>query len=146
MEEVFDLGERRLGVRQVGRHHVTQAIGQLELAETFRLMHNHAAIVDFYLLARLRVVINNHALGTHDARSPHLLRRQPAHFAGGDASAGELKPQVGHIALGELDAGAAERGRLARELVQPVKQNRYVVNGQIPHHVDVLAVEPEIDS
>ena len=123
IKEVLDFNQQGFGIAQVGRHHIARAIGQLELPKGLRLVQHDAPVVDLHFLAGLGVVVDDHALRTHDAGAAHLLRRKPAHLARGHRPAGELKPQVRHVALGLLHAGAAERAGLHREFIQPVEQN-----------------------
>src|SRR5262249_55984197 len=109
-----------------------------------RVRELDALVVDLDLLARLEVVVHDHAPAPPDQGPAHLDRGQPVHVDVGDQVRLEEQGQgrggrgwAGHVA----QAGGRHRLGVWRE---HVIHDGQVVHGEVPDHVDVVLEEPEV--
>jgi hypothetical protein len=144
MNEVLDLLQQRFHVGQVRRNHVARTITQLEFAIILWPFEINAPVINLDFVAEFGVVIHDHASGTDNAGATHLLRRKPTDLAGSDNAAGKFQPQESNIALIILHTRTSEGGAPYGHFVQPVKQDRDIMDCQIPYNVYILLEQSQV--
>src|SRR6266850_6526191 len=56
-DEVFDFDKQGFDIAETGRYHVAESVSKLVLPERFGLLQHDASVINFYLFARLGIVI-----------------------------------------------------------------------------------------
>ena len=108
------------------------------------LVEVHAFVVDAHLLARVHVVVDQHALLAADEHLPDLDRRQPVDVEVTQEAVVEMHGDVRDVLVLKVgDAGAV--GRYGnRALVDEVVHDRQVVRRKVPDDVRILLEETEV--
>ena len=139
----------RLAHVQLRRPHVAGAVADAHLVDLLAVLlriavERDALVVDLDLLARLEVVVDDHAFAAADQRPPHLHRREPVHVDVRDQVVLELQVQVGDVLRLALDVADARRRHRDRLRRQQVVHDRQVVDGEVPQHADVVLEQAEV--
>ena len=126
------------------RPHIASAISDFQLVRSLgRIAHRDSAIVNLDLINGLEIVIRDHLAAAANEDLPHLHRRKPVDADVCDAAASKEQRDMRHI-LGHVgNVADAGRGNGRWLFIQDVKDDRDVMDGQVPDHVHVVLEESE---
>src|SRR5882672_2239822 len=135
---------QRLGSWNVRRDDVSGSIGQRELIEGLGLFELHAAVKNLHAFHRVRVVVDQHLVRPHDGGLPQLAGREPGGLDVRDRSVRELQIDECDVRDQRLYERATHYRDGRRFGVEPIKEHRKIVWGQIPDYADVLLMQSQI--
>src|SRR5262249_17906052 len=96
------------------------------------------------LFLRGSVVIHEHLAGADDGSAPNLVWVEPAHMNERDYAVAEVEGEqrdiLSAIAIVTLSLAAHRQRRASHQQVD----DRYIVSGKIPRHVDVALEESQV--
>src|SRR5262249_35967063 len=105
-------------------------------------------VIDFDLFHRLQVVVHDTLATSTDDEVPYFNRAQPVDVERRQEAVAEIEIEVSHVFdfAHLLGVAGAESREAARESPHEVIQNGQIVRRQIPHHINVMLEQTQVDA
>src|SRR5579884_2226388 len=108
-------------------------------------MHIRALVVNFDHFGGVRIIIDSHTPIANHCQTTNLAGMKPAYMDMGRHAVRKVQVDVGNI----VNAGLNMCMRLHRNMLwlfaKQIEQDRDIVRGEIPNHIDIVAKQAKID-
>ena len=103
-------------------------------------------VINLDHFSRIGIVIHCHFCVADHRYATNFARMKPAdmNMRGHPVSIPEIK--MGNIMIARSEMGMRLHFNLFRFFVKEVKQDRNIVRGKIPNNIDIITIQPQIDS